>query len=302
MRARDRVIGRTSLLLALGIAAAGGGYAFLVLQPEVALDADFCAPTPARTWLVGVDQTDIQPSYEQERIIKGVLAIADRMRKQERLALHVITGRADDASAPWPAPGFPKGFRRCKAADPGSVNPAVENETLVRGEYERDFLNPLKKILPDLTKGHTAPLSPILQAVEVMMWSPHFRADVVPNRTLVLYSDLLQHTKALSQLSGPRLDPCAVLASDIGARLRAHDWRGVRVVLEYLRNPRDAARQGREHLRFWVRIFYRLGAAEVFDGKTLAANDAPTCAPITTPRQRTSKSQSFHERVADVWQ
>ena len=262
MQSRERTTGVVLILLALLIAAGATGYVLANWQPELELDADRCPPSPAGTWMVDVDHTDIQPPIERERIIKGILSIAERMRKNERLELHVITGRPDDVSPPW------KGFQKCKSADPASVNAAHENERLVRAEFDLEFLTPLQSLLPELSNGRVATQSPILEAIEISMWSPHFRTNV-PNRTLVIFSDLLQ-TK-------PFRDPCRVLASEIGARLKGHGWRGVRVIIEYLRNPRDAARQGPEHLRAWVRLFYLLGASQVFDSTTLVANDTPAC-------------------------
>ena len=191
------------------------------------------------------------------------------MHKHERLSLHVITGRAEDASAPW------KGFQRCKSADPATVDPTHQNERMVRADYEQLFLDPLKALLLDLTKGSAAPQSPILEVIELLMWSPHFRPEV-PNRTLEIFSDLLHHTKSLSHLA--RLpDPCAVLASNIGSRLKSHDWRKVKMVLHYQRNPRDAARQGDAHRQWWVRLFRLLGASEIFDGAMLIVDDNAAC-------------------------
>jgi hypothetical protein len=224
--------------------------------------------------MAAIDITDPWPLPERERISRGLLATAERLRKNERLSLHVISGRAERTSAPW------QGFQRCKSADPNSVNHLQENERLILAEYQQQFLEPLKELLPQLTNGRAAPQSPILEAVEVLMWSPHF-AGHIQHRTLELYSDLVQHSAVLSHLSGRLPDACTVLASNIGQRLKGHDWRGVRVVLHYLRNARDAARQGPAHLRFWTSFFYLLGAAEVYDGPTLVANAGTACGPRT---------------------
>lgn len=294
MHARERMIGLLLLLLALMVAGGAAGYVLANWQPQIALDADHCPLSPAGTWIASIDITDAWPAAERDRIAKSLLATAERMRKNERLAIHAITGNAEDASAPRPLPGLPKGFALCKSADPKAVNAKLENERLVRATYERDFLVPLNKIIPELAKGRPSAQSPILQAIEAMLWSPHFRPDI-PNRTLAIYSDLIQHTKGLSHLTGSLTDPCRVLASDIGTRLRGHDWRGVRVILEYLRNPRDAARQGAAHLRFWIHLFYLLGAAEVFDGSTLVANDTAPCR--TTARTSLTPPSPDHARA-----
>jgi hypothetical protein len=286
MHTHERTIGVVLLILAIAIATAATGYVLANWRPELTFDADRCPPSPAGTRLVLVDRTDVWPPQEQERIQKGLLAVAERMHKNTRLSLHAITGRAEDAAAPW------KGFQRCKSDDPAFVDPTHENERLVRADYEQHFLEPLKALLPELTSGSAAAQSPILEVLEILMWSPHFRADVA-NRTLEIYSDLLHHTAALSHLTSSLPDPCTVLASTIGSRLKSHDWRSVRVVLHYLRNPRDAARQGDPHLRWWTRLFYLLGAAEVFDGSTRIVNDMPACPSDTgkTPRRATAKKQ-----------
>jgi hypothetical protein len=270
MHNRERNLGILFIVLALAIIGIAAGYVFANWQPELALDADHCPRKPQATWMVGVDHTSIWPPVEQERITRGLRAIAERLRKHERLDLHLMTDRPEAASAPW------QKFQKCKSADPASVNAVNANETLVRAEYERDFLKPLESLLPELAKGRNGHQSPILEAIEIMMWSPHFRADV-PARTLVLYSDFLP--------TNPFRDACVAFTSGIGTRLKGHNWQGVRVILEYLRNPSASARQGPAHLRSWAHLFYRLGAAEVFDGTTLILNDTTPCrSPSTTPR------------------
>src|SRR5262249_54997736 len=118
MLSRHTIVGVSLLSLALCIAGGAAGYVLSKWEPEVPLDADHCPSTPPATWFGVFDITDIRPRQEQDRITKAVLAIAERMRKYERLVLHVITSRAEDSSAPWPLPNFPDGFRLCKPADP----------------------------------------------------------------------------------------------------------------------------------------------------------------------------------------
>jgi hypothetical protein len=280
---QQRLVGLLCLVLAFVLAGGAVVYAVRNWQPAVVVDDDNCPSTPPGAWLAAFDQTDKWPPQEQERITSSVLVNAERMAKHERLALHVLTGEAEDAARPVPLPDFRNGFRLCKPADPNTVDPTVGNESLERATYEQKFLAPLKRALPALVTGATADRSPLLQAIEIMLWSPHFRADI-PRRTLVLYSDFLLHTNEVSQLSGPLADPCTVLASPIGKRLAARQWRGVTVSLEYLRNPRDQTRQTAEHLRFWVHLFYHLAAGHVIAGPTPVANDTSACAPKIAAR------------------
>ena len=42
--------------------------------------------------------------------------------------------------------------------------------------------------------------------------------------------------------------------------------------------PLVSSGQGRQHLRWWSTVFYRLGAAQVFEGTTLVVNDTAPCA------------------------
>lgn len=276
MPSQQRLVGLLCLVVAFIFGGAAVVYALRNWQPAVILDHDNCPSIPPGAWLAAFDQTDKLPPQEQERITSSVLANAGRMGKHERLALHVITAEAEDAARPVPLPAFPNGFRQCKPADPNTVDPKVDNDRFARATYEQKFLAPLKRALPALVSAATADRTPLLQSIEIMMWSPHFRADI-PRRTLVLYSDFLHHMKDLSQLSHPVADPCTVLASPIGKRLAARDWRSVTVILEYLRNPRDQLRQTPEHLRFWTRLFFLLGAAHVFTGPTPIANDTSPC-------------------------
>jgi hypothetical protein len=72
---------------------------------------------------------------------------------------------------------------------------------------------------------------------------------------------------------------------------KARNWQGLRVVLERLRNPRDAARQSAEHMHFWIRLFYLLGAAEVFDGSTLEYVSLSEALSCPAPALRSPKGK-----------
>lgn len=280
---RETMLG-TALLVGAAAAAGAGGYYYASRPRPVLLDAQQCPAVPVGTALVFVDLTDAWPAVEQERIAKGVVALAERLQKHERLVLYGIGAQANDA--PW------RQFRRCKPSNTGHINPLIENERSERATYEREFLTPLKAMLPDLVKGRTAAQSAILESLEAVVgWSPDFGAEV-PARSIDIFSDLVQHSPAVSHLKTRLPTVCRFLESEPGRRLKAARWAGVSVRLHYLRNGRDAARQGPQHLRWWSELFYRLGASTVFDGAAPLPNETPACV-VPPPPQRTA---SPHDR------
>jgi hypothetical protein len=157
---RETALG-IALLVGAGAATGAAGYFYALRPRPLALDAQQCPAVPVGTALAFVDLTDAWSPIEQERIRKGILGLAERLQKHERLVLHGIGAQAADA--PW------RDFRRCKPSNSGHVNPLIENERIERGTYEREFLTPLQKVLPDLVKGKSAPQSAIVESLEAVV-------------------------------------------------------------------------------------------------------------------------------------
>lgn len=288
-KARDRA----GLLLLIGVVALVGGFAAYAIRangPRLALDSNNCPSAPSGATLAFIDMTDLWPPQERERIMRSLLRHAERMARHERLMLHAITAKPEQAAAPIALPDRPLGFARCKPLDLAAIDPTVHNTRRVEADYKQRFLAPLTAALEHLSAGGSETQSPILEAIEVALWSPHFRVEQT-NRTLVIYSDFLQHTAAHSHLAGQLSSACSLLATEVGRRLAARPWTGVRVVLEYVRNPRDADRQRPQHLSLWTELFHRLGAAEVRDGATLVAPPAAACTTVAAVKPRSTRSR-----------
>ena len=245
-------------------------YARVLMGDDVARDARYCPVEAAvKRWtLVAVDWTDRFTGGQRDEVKAAVDRLAEAMGQDEGLSLHVITGKAQEAAEAW------RGFAYCKPRDPRHVNALTETASFVRKDYEKTFGGPLAKALGDLLKGGEAGQSPILEALEVAMWSPRFKGAA--ERRLVVFSDLLHHTPSLSHLKGAMAAPCAVAGSDIGKRLGAR-MAGVKVVLHYRMNADYWRRQGEDHLRWWSRLLYQLGAASVHDGERLLPKIGNDC-------------------------
>ena len=287
-RKRERLLGITLLLVTILGVGGGLGYAWSQ-RDDVPRDRDHC-PEASRikaSIAVMVDRTDPFTIAQRDAVERIITDLADRMGTDERLALHVITGNAEDAAMPWAPPGAPRGFRYCKSQDPRTVNKVTQTERFVRAEYDRNFGRPLASALAELLKGSAAPESPILESLDALLSS-----GVAVDR-LVIISDLLQHINGgHSHLTGRLPDPCAIAASPLGQRLKARDWSRMTVTLHVLRNSKHRDRQGPEHIGWWARLFYELGAAAVLEGERVVPRAANVCAIPTEKPAKKRKNKS----------
>jgi hypothetical protein len=223
---------------------------------------------------VVVDWTDPFTSQQRDALKDLISQIRRRMQVQERLSLFLITGNPEDAGTAL--------FSYCKPLDPDHVNPLIENERRLKDKWNAQFGKPLDDALAKLLQGSVAPFSPILEALDIMLWAHNFQGDL-PRRELVIFSDLLQNSATQNDYKRAAI-PCALINTPLGQRLAAKNWSELRVTLHYWRNPQAQGMQGPRHLAFWTQLFYLLGATEVYDGSRLVQRDpATTTCGVSTP-------------------
>lgn len=255
----------------LGLVVAGwagfAGYAILASGNKERVGADGCPASGAKaTTLFYIDTTD---GFDVERTQAAVVRVAGDIAEGGRLAVVLIDGDPGHAAKPRLA--------RCKPRDPRLVDARVENPRLVEQAYERDFLVPLRAAVAALAGTPEARESNIIAGLEASLWSDAWRQTKGP-RTLVLYSNLLEHGSYASHLRGPMTDVCAVLAAPLGERLKAHPWKDVRVQLLYQRDARFADRQGASHLAWWANLFTELGVTELRESERALTRSGVSCA------------------------
>ena len=294
MRASQKILAASALAIVAAVVATVASLAVKEHRTFSAsvFDADGCPPTVPGALLVLIDRTDPMSQHERERVIADVIARSERLKEHARLLLHVITAAAEDSANPAPLPNTQRGFRRCRPTSPADINPAFNNVRDWQRRY-RNFDTSLRQALDVVTKPTTDKRTPLLEALEVAMWSPLFKPELA-RRELVIYGDLLQNSAAYSQRTGTLPSPCEFLASPLGRRLAARPWSGIDVSLEIQRNPRDALRQTPEHQAWWGELFLRLGAASAtLSGKPVPAPTA-SCQTTTNsapaPPKRSRKS------------
>ncbi len=148
----------------------------------------------------------------------------------------------------------------CKPDDGSDANWLYENETLLRGVFEKRFAQPLTALVDRLLKPAQAPASPILETIRAVSLLPSFR-EAEERRKLIVVSDLLENTARYSHYTTTP-DYQDFRRSPYGASVLP-SLHGVDVELVYLPNKRAHRRQGSAHLAFWQSYLTEAGARTV---------------------------------------
>jgi hypothetical protein len=274
---------KTALALAMILAASAavalaGYFVYKSRRDQIVRDEHLCpinSPVKGHV-VIAVDWTDRFTSQQRDALKDIITRYRREIAVDERLSLNLITGDPEDAGTPI--------FSYCKPLDPDNINPLIENERRLRDKWNEQFGKPLDDALAKLLQGSKASKSPILEAIDVILWSHTFQGDL-PRRELVLFSDLLQNTPPGQNHYKQVPSPCAVALLPVGQRLKAKNWHNLRVVLYYWRNPDPQAAniQGPHHLSFWTHLFYLLDASEVWDGSRKVPGDQAECVTERSP-------------------
>jgi len=182
--------GRNALgivLIVLALAVLGGlaGAALMLRAPPT--DAEtLCrtdAPLGAHT-IVLVDSTD-RLEARHRRKLRAVLAQERaRLTQYDRLTIMRINVRRPQEPSIL--------FSRCLPRPPEQTNPLFENARMVQAAWDEDFAEALESALRSASSGGPQRASPIVAALRAVAADPEFGAEI-PNRRLVLMSDLLEH-------------------------------------------------------------------------------------------------------------
>jgi hypothetical protein len=250
--------------LRLAVALIGGSVAIvtslsvvrLMLPAPPELDATTLCPLdgkPRGHTAVLVDKTDFHTPQHVAAVKDWIGRKKAAVGDQEILSVRLITDRPEDAGRPL--------FSRCNPGDGTGMSRRWGNPRKAWERWRASFGAPLEQALGPILRAQETKVSPILEAIDVMLWDTSFGSDVQP-RTLVIMSDMVQNMPGHSHYRAiPSVE--AFLRTPLGRRLQTRAWRGVRVEIVYLRNVAFNSRQGTAHTAFWEALFKRLGVEEV---------------------------------------
>ena len=219
------------------------GYGVLSEGP-VALQENGCPVDrpPSSKVVVLIDQTDTFSAVQAVDIENQFNAVKQSIPRYGELVIYTI--KESLLTLPVPV---------ARACNPGNAHDVDRmTESIVRAEntWRESFDEPFRRVLTSVLNPSEASASPIIetiQAVTVAEFGP-VKLDQVPKR-LVLISDLLQHSKAMSHYSGD-VDFVKFENSPVYRRLKT-DLRDVAVEILYLNRTTKRDLQTVKHREFW---------------------------------------------------
>jgi len=234
------------VLIALAVLVLGGlgGASFLLrappTDPETLCRTD--APLAAHTVIL-VDATDRLEARHRRKLRAVMAQERARLSQYDRLTLMRINVRRPQEPTIL--------FSRCLPRPPEQTNPLFENARLTQARWDEEFAGALDRALRSAGAGGGARASPIVAGLRAVAADPDFGADI-PQRRLVLVSDLLEHDPGGFSLYVSDANYAAWRAASPSG---PPDFAQVDLRIVPLDRPDHAARQGAAVDEFWPAFF-----------------------------------------------
>jgi hypothetical protein len=241
-------------LIALAVLALGGLTAAGVLMRPPPIDEETLCRTDASLrahTIVLVDATDrLEPRHRRK--LRAVLAQErERLAQYDRLTVMRLNVRRPQEPVVV--------FSKCLPRPPEQVNPLFENARMAQARWDEAFEDVLDRALRSAQSGGGARSSPIIASLRAAALDAGFGEDI-PERRLVLVSDLLEHDP-----EGFSLYVSDANFSNWDARdgMDAPDFSGLAVRIAPLDRPEQATLQSDAVDNFWSPFLEATGAQSV---------------------------------------
>lgn len=220
-------------------------------EAEMAVNSETLCPTatgPVAETAILFDLTDPLTAAQSDQLVQYMeLEFADA-----RVGTQFTMGVVSENSADWGATA-----PLCKPRSGKDVSSLTQNIAMVKQRYDERFLAPLDANLKRMISASGANSSPIMESLQALIAGTPGFLTFSGQRKLILVSDLLQHSEAMSFYRGD--DWQSFSASPDFQRLgRTLDGVDVEIfavprVVDKIKDPRAV-----EH--FWLRYFDMQGA------------------------------------------
>ena len=238
---------------ALGYGASAGG----LFTPPQQLDKDGCRSDikSEPTTIVLVDATDPLTKIHAERMRERLKAAAKSVSAYSRFV--VVALDPDDTTGR-------ELFRRCAPRVPGQTSSMEAGDVVVRQEWLERFEAPLIASIDNvLSSTIKSASSPLLSTITSLTQRPDFDGQV-PNRRLVIVSDMVEHSSIKGGYSQLRSKGQSAGSRRAESEASSNvDLQGATVIVDYLQRTEYATVQVSAHREFWRKWFRDAGATDI---------------------------------------
>jgi hypothetical protein len=217
-------------------------------------DRRFLSRAPTDQTVVLVDQSEaLTESHRRFALsfIKDYVADDARFPVRSRIALFTFSKATFELRS---GPRLRPNSDLCRP--PSRGNDLYENNRKITKDFHQRFLVPVTATLEQSLTTEVGEQSPILETLQLMSRSQEI--DDGGRKTLIIVSDMLQHTAAFNHY-GPGRGWDDFVRSGFAADVKA-DFRDWNVIVIYLRRYQDRQLQQAAHIDFWQRYFHEAGA------------------------------------------
>jgi len=202
---------------------------------------------PDRGLAILLDLTDPLGDVAQERLQDLIAKWVADVPRNTLLSVGAVRERVDKTF---------KVHARCKTRDRKEANPLYENPKFIGNRYQEEFIKPLNKAVGEVLSVTEAPQSPIMESIDALLVKTPGFIDATYPRRLIIVSDLLQNSNAMSFYKGGNWDRFA--ASPHIQRIGVY-LKGINV--ELCPVARNKAPAGMAVINdFWKKYFSQAGA------------------------------------------
>lgn len=237
-------LGSVALVVAIG----GVMFAAVSVGQKSGFDQDtlceFSGPDHAKVLLL--DLTDPLSPTQASRLKTLIDHEIEKSPANTMLSLGIVSDDPED----WGAR-----FSLCKPRSGEEASDLYENPRMIAESYQENFERPLNAVLTSTLNASEASSSPIMEALQSLIAETPAFNTVRGDRELLIVSDMLQHSEALSAYRGQGWD---YFASSGSADRLAENLQSVSVRI--VRIPRQSRADASLSEDFWARYFDRQGA------------------------------------------
>lgn len=231
------------ILLVVGLTIVGGAYGYWHLQQyTVKLNSDTLCPLdgPRALTVILVDRTDRLNTVQREALRVRLDEVRAHIPQYGAIALFSIGPTENELLRPE--------VYMCNPGAVAEASPVYQNMRRVEQRWQT-FTQRLEQAFATAVQAGEQPASPIMESIQSAALATFARTTSNIPKRLIIASDLLQHSPALSLYQRlPRF--VEFKNTEVFRQLRA-PLMGVELEILYLRRPTNRAVQNKALIEFW---------------------------------------------------